>query len=195
MDMVFVLHGESQHSLHQDGEQMRDPGLSEAGRREAQRLRQRFRLSSADAVLAGPTVRMLETAQLWTAGSDCVRMVHPLAGPRQHPVRYDFRTPPCDEPLEPSRIRAEYADWLMPPELPEHLWLQGIHTLPGLLFAQQADRFLQWCRQLGKQRVFIVTDAGTTDAYIAHIRSRCTQAEEACRVNPEREDWLFSISV
>ncbi|MCZ8520658.1 MULTISPECIES: histidine phosphatase family protein [Paenibacillus] len=195
MDMVFVLHGESEHSLNEEGRMMKDPRLTEAGRREAERLRLRFRLSAADAVLAGPTLRMLETAQLWTLGSECTRMAHPLVGPRQHPVCYDFRTHPCDLPLEQGRLRADFPDWEMPADLPEHLWLQGIHTLPGLLFAQQADRFLQWCRQLQKERVFIVTDAGTTDAYIDHIRSRCSQSKGACRVNPHGQDWRFAISV
>ncbi|WP_246063100.1 histidine phosphatase family protein [Paenibacillus ehimensis] len=195
MDLVFVIQGEAQHSLGLPGSrQMKDPQLTEKGRMDALRLRSLKPLSDTDAVIAGPTMRMLQTAELWCEGTSAARFAHPLAGPRQYPFRYDFHTMPCDMPLEPGRLAGLFPKWQMPADLPEYLWLQGIHTLPGLLFAQQADRFLAWCRALGKERVYVVTEAGTSRAYQAHLASaRCGGTEKL--LTQLEEDGGFALSV
>ncbi len=196
MDLVFVIHGEAQHSLGFPGSrEMKDPQLTERGRTDALRLRSLKPLSDADAVIAGPTLRMLQTAELWCEGTPVARFVHPLAGPRQYPFRYDFHTMPCDMPLEPGRLAGRFPKWQLPADLPEYLWLQGIHTLPGLLFAQQADRFLAWCRNLGKERVYIVTEAGTSRAYQAHLaEARCGGARRLL-TTMEEDGGGFALSV
>ncbi|UUZ94301.1 hypothetical protein LJK87_06850 [Paenibacillus sp. P25] len=135
------------------------------GEEAALRLRTGSPLSSEDAVVAGPALRSLQTARLWCEGTACARFVHPLAGPRQHPFVYDFRTPPCDRPMEPEHILAKFSEMLLAEGLPEPLWSQGIHTSPSPLFTQHAERFLAWCGNLDQARVFVVTDPGTVRAY------------------------------
>ncbi|TVY11486.1 histidine phosphatase family protein [Paenibacillus cremeus] len=171
MEIIFVLHVEAKHRLGTpSGQELRDPSLTERGRRAAAMLRKSEPLTESDALITGPTNFMLQTAQIWSQGTDCARFVHPLAGPRQFPFRYDFQTPPCDMPMEPERIMANFPELLLAGGLPEHLWLQGIDTLPGMLFSQLVERFLLWCRSLEKNRVFIVTGEGTLKAYREHLQ-------------------------
>jgi broad specificity phosphatase PhoE len=193
MELFFVRHGESEHLISEPVRyQLKDPGLTEKGVRHAEELRQQFPLTTEDAIVAGPTLRTLQTARIWSQGTDCARFVHPLAGPRQHPFRYDFQTLPCDYSLDHGRQSAEYSEFLPAADLPAYLWLQGIHTLPGLLFAQQADRFLAWCGQLGKTRVWVVTHARTTMAYQELLLLQTHSEEEgAPAVVTDRYAWRY----
>jgi len=139
--------------------------LSQRGIRFARRLAKAMALSDEDALVAGPMLRALQTAELWAGDSGCARFVHPLAGPRPYPLRFKLPPQAWDPPLEPKRMAAEFPAFLLPAGLPEHLWLQGIASMPGPLLAQHAATMLGWCRSLEKRRVFIVTDEGTISSY------------------------------
>jgi hypothetical protein len=166
MELLFVRHGEAEHRKQSSADYaVKDPKLTQSGLQYALELKKRYPLTEEDTVIAGPTVRTLQTARLWAEGTGCSRFVHPLAGPRQHPFRYDFHTLPCDYSLEPERIVQEFGDFLPASHLPTYLWLQGIHTLPKLLFTQQAERFLEWCGGLEKARVWVITHARTIQAF------------------------------
>lgn len=179
MELFFVKHGEAEHLASRPARfELRDPGLTQGGLQHAEELRKQYPLTQEDALVAGPTLRTLQTARIWSQGVDCARFIHPLAGPRQHPFRYDFHTLPCDLSLEQGRLSEEFGDFLPAAELPAYLWLQGIHTLPGLLFEQQAARFLAWCRHLGKARVWVVTHARTTAAYRELLHFDASSEEE-----------------
>ncbi|MCZ8512808.1 histidine phosphatase family protein [Paenibacillus filicis] len=166
MDMHWIMCGEAEHQLSgEQGQLLRDPALTRKGIQAVSALKLELSLSSDDAIVTGTVKRLLQTASLLGSGSGCGLFVHPLAGPRQHPFIYDFRTMPCDRPMEPERIVKEYPEMLPAPGLPEPLWLQGTHTMPGPLFAQQAERFVDWCRSLNTARLFVVTETGTIKAF------------------------------
>ncbi|CAG7642340.1 histidine phosphatase family protein [Paenibacillus allorhizosphaerae] len=196
MEIVFVQHGEAMHQLG-GGSRLhaQDPPLTDKGKREAVRLSRLEPLSESDAIVAGPVLYLLQTADLWSKGTGCSRFVHPLAGPRQHPFRYDFRTPPCEWPMESERITTGFPEFLPPAHLPEHLWLQGIHTLPGILFAQHAERFLAWCRNLEKSRVFIVTAEGTLQAYRAHLAAGSSGGRQSAGRGKRLSRWSVPLPV
>lgn len=179
MKLIVALSAEAEHEgtgWDWDRRLWEDPALTERGREEANRLCRLMPLNEQDAVIAGPTARMLETATLWSGESACLRFVHPLAGPRQHPFRYDFVTEPCDRPMDPYKIAERFPAWRSPAGLAEYLWLQGIHTLPAFLFEQHVKRFVQWCKQLNKERVVMVTEAGTRKALLDVLRGEAGTA-------------------
>ncbi|UOQ42602.1 histidine phosphatase family protein [Halobacillus salinarum] len=86
MELNLVRHGEGEHtsnvpaSLHK-----KDPHLTSAGKKEAEKLRHLYSLEEGDLLLASPLTRTLETASIWTKGSDCRRVTTPLVGPRMFP--------------------------------------------------------------------------------------------------------------
>jgi len=139
------------------------PWLTPRGRKQALQLAERMPLDDSDAIVTGPFLRMLQAGRLWAGGSGASRFVHPLAGTRQNPFRFDFAMKQHERPMELAEVTGQFPEWLPAPGLPEHLWLQGVHTMPPLLFAQQAARFVDWCRALQKSRVVIVTDEGMRD--------------------------------
>lgn len=168
MKMVWIACGEAEHQLSGgQGQHLADPVLTRRGVHEAAALKHDLGIRPDDAIVTGPAMRLLQTAGLLASGSGCGLFVHPAAGPRQHPFTYDFRTMPCDRPMDPERVMTEYPGMVLAPGLPEPLWLQGTHTMPGPLFAQLADRFIAWCRDLNYSRVLVVTEAGTIRAFQA----------------------------
>ncbi|MDF2961205.1 MAG: histidine phosphatase family protein [Paenibacillus sp.] len=171
MEIVFVRHGHGEHMVRiPDSYNVADPGLTELGKEEAVQLRMTLPLTEEDAVIASPTRRALQTAQLWCAGTNAARFIHPAIGPRQFPNRYDFTTMPCDTTLEPPRLTELFSDFLLPGDVPAYLWLQGINTVPDLLFEKWADQFLAWCKRLDKKKVYMVSHDGTIASYMRHIQ-------------------------
>ncbi|PZE22066.1 histidine phosphatase family protein [Paenibacillus xerothermodurans] len=171
MEIIFVRHGEGEHSAQiPESYQLTDPGLTEHGIQEAKQLTSTLPLSETDAVIASPTRRTLQTAQLWCAGTNAERYVHPAIGPRQFPIRYDFTTLPCDTTFEPQRLTKLFGDFLLPNDVPAYLWLQGINTVPALLFNKWAEQFIAWCKRLNKDKVYLVTHDGTIAAYMEYLQ-------------------------
>ncbi|ULL15437.1 histidine phosphatase family protein [Paenibacillus sp. H1-7] len=170
MEIVFVRHGEGEHTLSiPHSYHVADPGLTELGMKQAGKLREELPLSENDAVIVSPTRRTLQTAQIWCEGSNAIRFVHPTIGPRQNPLRYDFTTLRCDETMELRRIAELYSEFLTPADVPDYIWIQGINTVPVLLFEKFAGQFLAWIRQLGKHKVYIVTHDGTIASYLQYL--------------------------
>jgi broad specificity phosphatase PhoE len=173
MDIVFVRHGQGEHIRSvPESYQLTNPGLTELGLQEAKSLRRTLLLTEHDAVVVSPTRRALQTAELWCIGSAVEKFVHPAIGPRQFPMRYDFTTLPCDMTYEPKRLSELFADFLLPGDVPAFLWLQGINTVPVLLFEKWAEQFIAWCNQLNKKRVFMVTHDGTIAAYMQFLQAK-----------------------
>jgi broad specificity phosphatase PhoE len=170
MEIVFVCHGQGEHTQQiPESYKMENPGLTDYGKHQAERLRTIMPLTERHAVIASPTRRTLQTAQLWCKGSHALRFVHPAAGPRQFPQRFDFQTLPCDEMLEPSCLSDCYSDFSLPQDVPPYMWLQGINTLPNLLFEKWAEQFISWCRKLEKETLYIVSHDGTIASYMQLI--------------------------
>jgi broad specificity phosphatase PhoE len=170
MEIVFVRHGQAEHTLRiPESYNIAHPELTAYGKYQAEKLREALPLTEDHAVVASPTRRTLQTAQLWSSGSHALRYAHPAAGPRQFPQRFDFRTLRCDETMEPSRLTERYSDFQLPSEAPAYMWMQGINTLPTLLFEKWADQFLDWCKKLDKNTVYVVAHDGTIASYMQLI--------------------------
>ncbi|SDD43606.1 Histidine phosphatase superfamily (branch 1) [Paenibacillus sp. UNCCL117] len=163
MKIAIVICPEARHAQDPGRRSLQGPGLTPRGRKQAAELAERMPLEDSDAIVAGPFLRMLQASRLWAGNSGASRFVHPLAGTRQYPFRFDLAMQPHERPLELAEVVGQFGEWLPVPGLPEHLWFQGVHTMPPLLFAQQAARFVSWCRTLQKSRVVIVTDEGMRD--------------------------------
>jgi broad specificity phosphatase PhoE len=178
MELIFVRHGHGEHMVKiPDSYKVADPGLTRRGREEAERLKISLPLTEQDAVIASPTRRALQTAQLWCAGTNAARFVHPAIGPRQYPSLYDFTTLPCDQTLEPPRLIELFSEFLLPNDAPSYLWLQGINTVPALLFEKWADHFIAWCKKLDKNKVHLVSHDGTIASYMEYIGIRSDYSE------------------
>ncbi|MFH5184869.1 histidine phosphatase family protein [Paenibacillus sp. TAB 01] len=170
MELIFVSHGQAEHTMKEPvNYEMESPGLTRLGIRQAERLRTALPLTEQDAVIVSPTERTLQTAQIWCKGTDALRFVHPLIGPRQFPLQYDFQTFRCDRTLELNQLREQYSQFLPAPEVPEYIWLQGINTVPALLFNTWSTAFLSWCERLEKRRVYMVSHHGTISSYLQTI--------------------------
>ncbi|MCS7461655.1 histidine phosphatase family protein [Paenibacillus doosanensis] len=191
MDIVFVRHGQGEHTQNiPQSYQVNDPGLTESGRRQAAELRERLPLTIDDAVIASPTRRTLQTAAIWCGDSSASRFAHPSVGPRQFPLKYDFQTLVCDRTMDRERIAAEFADFLLPPDVPDYIWLQGVNTLPIVLFETWAQQFLIWCKRLGKEKVYVVSHDGTIASYMQYITGRTLT-----RIDMLSEAEWFPVSV
>jgi broad specificity phosphatase PhoE len=170
MEIVFVCHGEGEHTQQiPESYNLVNPGLTEFGKHQAERLRATLPLTERHAVIASPTRRALQTARLWCNGTAASRFVHPAAGPRQFPQKFDFQTLRCDEMLEPTCLSDCFGDFALPPEVPAFMWLQGINTQPTLLFEKWANQFMAWCKKLEKDTLYIVSHNGTIAAYMQLI--------------------------
>ncbi|MCR8633965.1 histidine phosphatase family protein [Paenibacillus radicis (ex Xue et al. 2023)] len=179
MEIIFVRHGHGEHMVHTpDSYNVADPKLTQQGEEEAASLRVTLPLTEQDAVIASPTRYSLQTAQVWCSGTNAARFIHPAIGPRQFPNRYDFTTMPCDNTLEPPRLIELFSDFLLPSDIPAYLWLQGINTVPTVLFEKWADQFIAWCKRLDKTRIHIVSHDGTIASYMEYIRRGKLSREE-----------------
>ncbi|MEK8132758.1 histidine phosphatase family protein [Paenibacillus filicis] len=134
--------------------------LTARGREQALDLAERMPLDEGDVIVAGPFPGMLQMAGLWAGEGGASRFIHPLAETRAHPFRLNRSAKSQGLPVEPTELVRRFPEWLPANGLPEHLWLQGVHALPPLLFGQHAGRFAVWCRTLGKSRIAVVTDEG-----------------------------------
>lgn len=170
MELIFVRHGHAEHMESiPDSYKIANPGLTQKGMEEAALLKIEIPLTEQDAVIASPTRRALQTAQLWCFGTNAARFIHPAVGPRQYPSRYDFTTMPCDLTLEPLQLIERYSEFLLPSDVPAYLWLQGINTVPALLFENWADQFIAWCKKLDKSKVHIISHEGTIASYLEYL--------------------------
>ncbi|OXM88188.1 histidine phosphatase family protein [Paenibacillus rigui] len=170
MELIFVSHGQAEHTMNIPASyEIEAPGLTQLGVRQAERLRASLPLTEQDAVIASPTRRTLQTARIWCEGTDALRFAHPTVGPRQFPPRYDFFTYRCDHIMEPRQIKESFSEFLPAPDVPEYIWLQGIHTAPALLFDKWSAGFLAWCGRLERRKVYIVSHEGTISSYIQRL--------------------------
>lgn len=187
MELIFVMHGQAEHTGKVPANyEMDSPGLTRFGLRQAKRLRQALPVTEKDAVIASPTLRTLQTAQVWCEGTDALRFVHPLVSPRQYPPRYDFRSYRCDQPLEPQQIAERFSQFMLAPDVPDYVWLQGIDTVPEFLFGKWSAGFISWCERLEKHKIYIVSHEGTISSYLLQM----TGMPWNRKASADESDWI-----
>lgn len=183
MELVFLRHGQGEHTESPGGLHTLHPVLTTHGKSQAEKLRKSWPLSSEDLLIISPTVRTLQTAERWSEGIPCTKVVTPAVGPRMFPQKKEWKTLPCDRVLSKDRVSAEYPD--------VYLWgerwsPEGINQIPEIEFTDIASGLIKWCKQQGKDRVFVVTHDGTMTAYRQWIEGEALTRKDF----PEETGWV-----
>lgn len=167
MEFVFIRHGQGEHTLDiPDSLHIVKPELTKAGEGQARSLREEWPLSSEDIIVTSPTTRTLQTASIWSQGSDSTKYVTPWVGPRMFPQKQEWSTLPCDRILEKKETNVHFPDF----HIIGNQWKYGINTIPEGDFEKVASQFIEWCKNQEKKRVFVVTHDGTMTSYRAFLR-------------------------
>jgi len=162
LELIFIRHGQGEHTLNMPSSlHIQDPALTKEGILQAQLLRNQFLLSVTDLIVISPIRRTLQTAMIWSEGIDCTKIITPLVSPRIFPFKKKSKTLPCDELMRREVIKIEFAKYTLQEDLPSHLWDNGINTLLEQEFNLFANKFLRWCKQQKKKRIYIVSHDGT----------------------------------
>jgi hypothetical protein len=165
MKIVFIRHGQGEHTLNPpESLQIGDPSLTETGICQSQRLSKRFPLDAEDMIIVSPTRRTIQTALYWKNQSECNVIIHNSVGPRMFPLLPASRALPCDTPLTKEMIKSIY------PYIPIYetnivSWQVGINAIEDALFYEIADGFMNWCKELNKPTIYIVSHDGTITSY------------------------------
>ncbi|MYL50063.1 histidine phosphatase family protein [Halobacillus litoralis] len=161
MELVFVRHGEGEHTEKPDRLHTLHPALTLRGESQARELQGTWPLSSEDLLIVSPTLRTLQTAERWSESIPCRRVVSPALGPRMFPQKKEWKTLPCDRTLRKDQVWADFPGF----QLTDEQWEEGINEIPEKEFEDVASELIHWCKQQGKDRVFVVTHDGTMTAY------------------------------
>lgn len=166
MELIFIRHGQGQHTVDTpESLQIKDLLLTPKGKEQAKLLRNNFPLSDKDIVVVSPIRRTLQTASLWCKDISCVKLVNPLVSPRMFPQNPDYSTLPCDEIMEQHKIKNEFSSFVLKRNLSYDLWSKGINTISEDEFNVLGKRFVSWCKQQSKEKVYIVSHDGTITSY------------------------------
>ncbi|RIW34665.1 histidine phosphatase family protein [Bacillus salacetis] len=166
MKLIFIRHGQGEHTLDLPGSlQLNDPGLTLHGQSQAAELRKKFNVTEEDIIIASPVRRTLETASIFSNEVRCSKVASPLVSPRMFPQKPEWNTLPCDTLLTKCQIRDDFPSFSFDMEQSNELWEEGINTMEEEEFRKLAIGFMEWCRDQGKKRVFIVSHDGTITSY------------------------------
>lgn len=166
MELIFIRHGQGEHTLNLPGSlHLSNPSLSIQGRIQAKKLKTALPLTSEDVLIVSPTLRTLQTASIWSENLKCDKLVSPLVSPRIFPARLAATTLPCDELLDLERLRDEFPSFVPAPNLASSLWATGINVLSEDEFNMLAEEFMGFCRSLQRRLIYIVTHDGTITSY------------------------------
>ncbi|WP_404468941.1 histidine phosphatase family protein [Sutcliffiella horikoshii] len=166
MELVFIRHGEGEHTLDIPRSlQICDPALTAEGVSQSKLLREQFPLTEEDILVISPLRRALQTADYWSSNVNCKKIVSPLVSPRIFPQVPSGKTLPCDEILSKRKIEEEFPGFDLQNEFPEEMWINGINTLPELQFNLQAKKFLNWCKRQENPKIYVVSHDGTITSY------------------------------
>ena len=166
MELVFIRHGEGEHTLEIPSSlHIEDPALTAKGIEQAKLLRNQLPLNNKDIIFISPIRRTLETAYIWSENIDCRKIVSPLVSPRIFPIRSSCSTLPCDKIIDLETISDFFPTFEIDCKAPRSIWTEGINTLPEKQFIKLAEEFIGNCKQLQKEKIYIVSHDGTITSY------------------------------
>ncbi|XXM72496.1 phosphoglycerate mutase family protein [Lysinibacillus sphaericus] len=173
MEFIFIRHGQGEHTLDlPDSLHTSDPSLTVEGINQAKALKSKFPLTRSDVLIISPIRRTLQTAQIWSEGISCKKLVSPLVSPRMFPQNPEWETLPCDQILTKDTIKEAFPDFHVEEEQADEWWEKGINTLTDTEFGILAKGFLERCKSFGTNRVFIVSHDGTITSYRQFITGK-----------------------
>jgi broad specificity phosphatase PhoE len=177
MELVFIRHGQGEHTLEPPKSfQLSDPSLTEIGILQAMKLRKALPLSADDVIIISPMRRTIQTAINWVGNVNCQMIVHPVVGPRMFPLLSTDKAFKCDDTLGMGAIEVDYPQ-LRLVDLPEKVWKRGINAIAEEEFCLLAKQFLEWCRQLDKNTIYIVSHDGTITSHRAQLGESVTRKD------------------
>jgi len=162
MKLIFIRHGEGVHTIHTpESLHIHHPSLTERGEMQVKELKKELDIQTSDLVVASPTLRTIQTAEILTYCEDQI-VVHPFVGPRIFPYKGESRTLRCDQTLAFDEIKHQGVKVMSEAYI---YGGEGVNKVPESEFDNIINKFLTWCRDLGRERIFIVTHDGTITRY------------------------------
>ncbi|MCM3711764.1 histidine phosphatase family protein [Sporosarcina luteola] len=190
MDLIMIRHGQGEHTLDLPRSlQYSDPSLTSLGIEQARKLKAQFPLIEEDVIFISPVRRNLETAVIFSENVNCRKIVSPLVSPRMFPILPYKKTLPCDKILALEKIKNEFPTFELDLECPAELWSNGINTIAEQTFEDLAGSFILKCRQLKKDRVYVISHDGTITSYRQVITGQLLSREDF----PSETGW-FQLS-
>lgn len=190
MDLIMIRHGQGEHTLDLPRSlQYSDPSLTSLGIEQARKLKAQFPLIEEDVIFISPVRRNLETAAIFSENVNCRKIVSPLVSPRMFPILPYKKTLPCDKTLALEKIKNEFPTFELDLECPAELWSNGINTMAEQTFEDLAGSFILKCRQLNKDRVYVISHDGTITSYRQVITGQLLSREDF----PSETGW-FQLS-
>ena len=166
MELVFIRHGQGEHTLDIPRSlQSADPSLTPKGVKQAESLRNQIPLTNNDIVFISPIRRTLQTAFIWSENIDCRKIVSPFVSPRMFPILEGKNTLPCDEIMDIEIIKKEFPEFEIDMNSTFDLWASGINVIPECMFIKIAEEFIEVCKQLKTEKIYIVSHDGTITSY------------------------------
>ena len=166
MELVFIRHGEGEHTLDIPSSlEITDPSLTANGIKQARLLRNQFPLTSKDTIIISPLRRTLETACIWSGNIDCRMIVSPLVSPRMFPIKPESNSSSCDKILNLEIIKLEFPTVEIDVTFSQDIRYEGINTLSDSNFIKLAKVFISQCKKLKQEKIYIVSHDGTITSY------------------------------
>ncbi|WP_397538746.1 histidine phosphatase family protein [Rummeliibacillus pycnus] len=190
MEFIFIRHGQGEHTLDIPSSlQISSPSLTTKGVEQAKLLRNQLPLTDKDIIIISPLRRTLQTAFIWSENIDCRKIVSPLVSPRIFPFLPERNTLPCDRVISSEIIKNEYPTYEIDMKDFFDLWSDGINVLPERDFIKIAKQFIEDCKQLQKEKIYIVSHDGTITSYRQMISGQTLTRKDF----PQETGW-FQIS-
>ncbi|MGG0657239.1 phosphoglycerate mutase family protein [Rummeliibacillus pycnus] len=185
--MIFIRHGQGKHTLNIPSSlQISDPPLTTKGVEQSKLLRDQLPLTDKDIIIISPLRRTLETALIWSNNIDCRKIVSPLVSPRIFPINSEGNTLPCDRIISLEIIKNEYPTYEIDSRASFKLWSEGINILPEKSFIKIAKKFITDCKQLQKEKIYIVSHDGTITSYRQMISGQTLTRKDF----PQETGWI-----
>jgi broad specificity phosphatase PhoE len=175
MELFFFRHAQGQHVMKPPKSlQMTDPHLTEVGVWQAKKMFETYPISLNDLIIMSPLRRTIQTALVWTRDVNCRRIIHPLVGPRMFPLLSEDKSYGCDQPLPKEIIKEEFPE-LEIEDVKQINWKKGINSISNEDFSELAQKFIDWCKGLNTEKVYIVSHDGTITSYRQYLGENVTR--------------------
>ncbi len=170
MELIFIRHGEGEHNTNEpDSFQILHPKLTEKGMQQVKKLTVQFALEDSDIIISSPTYRTLQSAEIFSAGKLKNLFFSYAVSPRIYPYRKQGRTLPCDFVLENQKIVQLFPKFKSLKENPNDIDMLSINEMSEVEFLPVLSHFLQLCRNMKRERLFIFSHDGAINYFKEHI--------------------------
>lgn len=172
--MYFIRHAQGEHTVERPGSlETIHPSLTALGRQQAAALCNKMALQESDLLVASPTIRTLQTAEILTGASGARIYVSPLVGPRMFPPAGDGdATLLCDFILSAKAVKRRFPQTFVLYEHYKGLSNEGLNRAYPQRYGEAVGTMLEWIRMQRSERVFIVSHDGTITDYRQRLTGR-----------------------